>query len=252
MTLFSAVIPAPEMSSVALLALLAGLLALDETALAQTWFSQPLPAALLAGFFCGDPMTGLAIGLPLQLILVVNLPVGQSFTGEPAVAIVAAVGATVLSGNSLIVPLADSPAMRFGFTGWMILAAGLFSAAGHFLVQAERRAHTLWMLEGHKTLRDGNLNRMVGLQARCLAATFLRGALFGLVFILFMLRVWIPLYELMPLRLHQTLAILPWLLPGLGLGTLVDRYGRSRAWLWALGGVVVAFVLYHIPEVLWA
>lgn len=246
----AAAILLPDIPSFALLALLSGLLALDDTALAQTWFSQPLPTALLAGYFCGDPLTGLAIGLPLQLILAVNLPVGQSFTGEPSTAIVAAVGAAVLSGHDLAVPLAHAAPQRFGFTGWMILAAGLLTALGHFLLQAERRAHTLWMLEGHRTLRDGNLGRMASLQARCLAATFLRGSLFGAFFLVFLLKVWIPLYAFVPLRLQQTLVILPWLLPGLGLGTLLDRYGRRRAWLWALGGVVLALLWFQLPGVI--
>ncbi len=236
-------VPDASVSSLALLALLAGLLALDDVALAQTWFSQPLPAALLTGFFCGDPLTGLAIGLPLQLILVVNLPVGQSFTGDPSVAVVAAVGATVLSGQNLARTLTSASSVDIGFTGWMILAAGLLSAAGHFIIQAERKAHILWMLEGHKTLRDGNLNRMAGLQGRCLAVTFLRGGIFAVMFLLFLLRIWIPMYSVLPQRFLNALAILPWLLPGLGLGTLIDRYGRRKAWVWVLGGVFAALVL---------
>jgi len=239
-------VPDNSFTSLALLALLAGLLALDDVALGQTWFSQPLPAALLSGFFCGDPLTGLAIGLPLQLILAVNLPVGQSFTGDPAVAIVAAVGATVISGQSLTRTLTDSASADFGFTGWMILAAGLLSASGHFVIQAERRAHVLWMLEGHKTLRDGNLGRMARIQARCLAGTFFRGAVFASVALLLLLKFWIPLYDFLPMRLHHTLAILPWLLPGLGLGTLIDRYGTGKAWAWVMGGVAAALFLARL------
>ena len=58
------------------LAALAGILALDETAIAQTWFGQPLAAGVLTGFVVGDPVTGLAIALPLQIGLAGNLPVG--------------------------------------------------------------------------------------------------------------------------------------------------------------------------------
>ncbi len=239
-------VPDASVSSLALLALLAGLLALDDVSLAQTWFSQPLPAALLTGFFCGDPLTGLAIGLPLQLILVVNLPVGQSFTGDPAVAVVAAVGATVLAGESLTRTLTGFTFADFGFTGWMILAAGMLSAAGHFVIQAERKAHVLWMLEGHKTLRDGDLGRMAGLQGRCLAVTFLRGGIFAVMFLLFLLKIWIPLFDLLPVRIHHALAILPWLLPGLGLGTLIDRYGTRKAWAWVLGGLFFALALTRL------
>ncbi len=60
--------------SLAALGLLAACLAVDDVSWAQTWFSQPLVAALLTGFFCGNPLTGLAIGLPLQLVLAGNLP----------------------------------------------------------------------------------------------------------------------------------------------------------------------------------
>ena len=63
-----------DWSLVGWLALLAGCLALDETALAQTWLSQPLPAAILAGLVCGEPMAGLALGLPLQAWLALRPP----------------------------------------------------------------------------------------------------------------------------------------------------------------------------------
>ncbi len=233
-------------TSLALLALLAGLLALDDVALGQTWFSQPLPAALLSGLLCGDPLTGMAIGLPLQLILVVNLPVGQSFTGDPSVAVVAAVGATVLSGQSLTRALTEATSADFGFTGWMILAAGMLRASGHFVIQAERRAHVLWMLEGHRTLRDGNLGRMARIQGRCLAGTFVRGGVFATLFLLVLMKFWIPLYDVLPTRFQHTLAILPWLLPGLGLGTLIDRYGTGKAWAWVLGGLALALTLNRL------
>jgi len=62
--------------------LLAGILALDETAVGQTWFGQPLAAGVLTGYLFGDPVTGLAVALPLQIGLAGNLPVGQTFTGD--------------------------------------------------------------------------------------------------------------------------------------------------------------------------
>jgi mannose/fructose/N-acetylgalactosamine-specific phosphotransferase system component IIC len=91
----------PGWLALLLLGALGGLLLLDDTALAQTWFSQPLPVAVLTGAFCGDPLTGLALGLPIQLILAGNLPVGQSFIGDPVPPMVAVVGAAVLAGDGL-------------------------------------------------------------------------------------------------------------------------------------------------------
>ncbi len=242
---FLALVPAadPTWTSFLLLGLLAGLLSLDDTALAQTWFSQPLPAAVLTGAFCGDPLTGLAIGLPVQLVLASNLPVGQSFIGDSITALVAVVGAVILSGSSLEPALGSEILTQLPLIGWMVLAVGLFSTGGHFLIQWERRAHSLWMLEGYRTLRDGRLHRVERIHARCFFATFLRGFITTVLLLLLMLRVWIPLFGLLPTALTTALAMLPLLLPGLGIGNLIDRYGIGPSWRWLVSGTAISFVL---------
>jgi mannose/fructose/N-acetylgalactosamine-specific phosphotransferase system component IIC len=235
----------PAWLTVALLGLLAGLLAMDETAVAQTWLSSPLTAAVAAGWLAGDVTTGLALGLPLQLALAGNLPVGQSFTGDPAPAVVGVVGAAVLSGNHVTPALRDGTAADLPLLGWLVLAAGLASMAGHPLVQAERRAHVLWMLEGHRTLRDGSLARIDRLHARCLVATLLRGWVFGVLFLLLVLRVWLPLFHHLPPRVLAALGLLPLLVAAVGIGALAERYGR-RSWRWLAGGVLLAAVAAQV------
>ncbi len=247
MTLLPAVLVAGELStsSALLLGLLAAFLVLDETSLAQTWFGQPLVAGLLTGLFCGDPLTGLAVGLPVQIVLAGNLPVGQTFTGDQAGGMVAVVGATILRGNSLVPALSAGAVPNLGLLGWLILAVGLLSTAGHFIVQAERRANTLWMLEGHRTMRDGSLGRIERLQVRCLGTTFTRGFLLGIIYLLLIHRIWIPLYEHLPHHVHLALGLLPMLLTGLGIGTMIDRYGLKRSWHWVLGGLATTLAVGH-------
>lgn len=220
-------------------ALLGGLLVLDDTAWAQTWFSQPLPAGLLTGMVCGDPLTGLALGLPLQLVLVGNIPVGQTFVGDPTVAVVGAVAAATLSGHSLRWDMATGEA-GLPLLGWLILGAALLSMAGHFFVQAERRAHVPWMLEGHRTLRDGDLGRIRRLHRRCQVMTFLRGAVGGVLATLLLAQLWIPLLAGVPGRVQTASGILAVLLPGLGLGTAIERYGILRSLPWFAVGLAVA------------
>jgi mannose/fructose/N-acetylgalactosamine-specific phosphotransferase system component IIC len=222
------------------LALLAGCLALDETALAQTWLSQPLPAAFLAGLVCGEPSTGLAVGLPLQMALTMNLPVGQTVTGDASGAAVAGVGGAVLAGRT--------PAPLGGegdpvLTGWLLLGAAAVSLAGHPLVQAERRLHMVWMLEGRHTLRDGNLGRVEAIHGRCLLTAFVRGGLFAALALLAMAAVWLPLYARLPHGLGFGFAWLPWLAAALGLGAVFERYGARRHWGWLGAGLGAGWLL---------
>ncbi len=235
------------------LSLLAGLLALDETAFAQTWLSQPLAAATLAGLLCGHPELGLAVGLPLQLALVMNLPVGQSLTGEASVAAVAVVGGAVLAGS---VPAAlggfhgavggapaGAPAGDLALAGWLLLGAALLSLAGHPLVQAERRLHLVWMLQGRRTLRDGSLARVDRIHGRCLVATMLRGAVTGGAGVLAVAGLWVPAYGALPGAVGRALAWVPVLAAALGLGAVFERYGVARHWGWVGAGVVAGWVL---------
>jgi mannose/fructose/N-acetylgalactosamine-specific phosphotransferase system component IIC len=241
----------PGLPAFIVLGLTAGLLALDDTALAQTWFGQPLPAAVLTGYLLGDPLTGLAVGLPLQLVVAGNLPVGQTFTGDPTTAAVAAVGGALLAGRPLSPVLLTDTAGTLPLLGWVILGAGMLSMLGHPLIQAERRANGVWMLEGLRSLRDGRLGRIEGLHNRCLITAFVRGLVSGILFTLFMYGAWVPLFSHLPEFLRISLGTLPLLLPGLGVGTLIDRYGLKISWPWvALGMVGAFFAARYFPEVL--
>jgi mannose/fructose/N-acetylgalactosamine-specific phosphotransferase system component IIC len=226
------------------LGLLGALLALDETSYAQTWFSQPLPAGVLAGVVAGDPLSGLAVGLPLQLVVLGNLPVGQTFTGEAVAPVVAGVGGAILSGYHLVPPTAlpssQAPDARLG---WILVGVVLFSIAGSWVVRAERRAHFLWMQEGHRGLRDGRLERFDMILLRCLLATALRGFGLALIWLTVLILLWLPLLAYLPLRARVALAWLPLLTVPLGLGILIDRYGLRVCWRYLAAGLLLAVLL---------
>jgi mannose/fructose/N-acetylgalactosamine-specific phosphotransferase system component IIC len=233
----------PELSVPAALAvgLLGGLLALDDTALGQTWFSLPLVAGILTGFVCGDPGVGLMVALPLQLVLAGDLPVGQTFVGDQTSAVIATVAAAVWRPAATVAGVAGGLSLEL--LGWMLLGAAVLSVAGSPLIQLERRAHGLWMQEGHLTLRDGSLTRIERLHRRCLQATFVRGAVVTLLFLLVVLKLWLPLFAALPERLHESLGLLPFLLPALGVGKMIERYGISASWRWVVPGLVVAYAV---------
>jgi hypothetical protein len=56
-------------------------------------------------------------------------------------------------------------------------------------------------------------------------------------------RLWIPLFDHLPLLLLGALGMLPLLLPGLGIGNLIDRYGLRSSWPWLVSGTAISYVV---------
>ncbi len=71
-----------------------GILGLDRTAAGQFMISQPIVAGPLTGWLLGDLTAGIVIGATLELIWVLDLPIG---TFVPANATVEAVSATAIA-----------------------------------------------------------------------------------------------------------------------------------------------------------
>jgi len=221
-----------------LTAMLGALLVLDETALAQTWFSQPLPAGILGGLIWGEPALGLALGLPLQLLAVGNLPVGQIFAGDKVTPLLGLVGAATAIGWDVSAPFAGT-GPGAGRLGWLLVAAALGSMIGDGLVRWERRLHNALMLGGLRSLHDGRYERMERAHLRCLLTTALRGAVSTVSWCLLAIVIWLPLYDLLPARLTAALGLLPWLTPALAIGSLGELYGSRQGLRWIVGGFLV-------------
>jgi mannose/fructose/N-acetylgalactosamine-specific phosphotransferase system component IIC len=93
-----------DASTIAILALLAGALALDTTAAFQVMISQPLVAGSIAGLVVGDPALGAAVGATLQLVWLSSLPVGAAPFPDTAPGSVVAVGLAFLLGGAGVGP----------------------------------------------------------------------------------------------------------------------------------------------------
>ncbi len=81
------------------LTMLGGLVALDGTSVGQFMLSRPLVAATLAGWIMGDPLTGLQVGVLLELLFLAILPAGGArFPDVGPAALVGAVAAVHTPG----------------------------------------------------------------------------------------------------------------------------------------------------------
>ncbi|MBE9537336.1 MAG: PTS sugar transporter subunit IIC [Proteobacteria bacterium] len=72
-----------------------GLISLDRTAAFQVMISRPIVAAPLVGLMLGDPLTGLKVGLLLELLWIGYLPVGASVPPDETVVSIAATAVSV-------------------------------------------------------------------------------------------------------------------------------------------------------------
>jgi mannose/fructose/N-acetylgalactosamine-specific phosphotransferase system component IIC len=80
-------------------AFLGGLVGLDRTAAGQIMVSQPLVAGPLIGWFLGDFTAGAIIGSVLELIWLLDLPVGTFVPADATVGTVSAVAIAVVGGR---------------------------------------------------------------------------------------------------------------------------------------------------------
>ncbi len=228
------------------LAVLGAWLAADENSLAQTWFSQPLPAALLAGLICGDPAAAVLPGVLMQLVVLGNLPVGGSFSLDPSSAAVGTAGGAVLAGWR---PMAD-PLATASWTGATAEAIGglvaMFVVASLLagrLVRLERQVRMRWMLDGYRSVRDGDVTRLERLHGRCLAVTVARGAVVTLALAVVIAAAAPLVPERLPATVREPLGLLPLMAPGLAVSSLIARFGPRRAWPLVLAGAAAGLLL---------
>lgn len=228
------------------LAALGALLAMDEHGLAQTWFSQPLPACLLGGLLAGDPRAGLAAGIMLQLAVIGNLPVGATYRLDTVSAGVGVTAGAVASGwlaPSLPALWASPPGPDAQRLGWLLVLMALAGLLGGRAVHLERRACLGRMLGGYRSVRDGDLVLLEKLHDRCLLVTGLRGALLTCAWALATAAIWRLAFSPLPDIVRQSLGLLPYLVPLLAVGSLLERYGHRHALPLVAAGAATGFVL---------
>ncbi len=213
-------------------AFIGALLALDETSLAQTWLSQPLPAALLTGLVVGEPAAALVPGFFMQLIVLGNLPVGAAATLDSTGATVGVVAGVVIGG--WCPPEGASPLVAFsGEAAWpiglqMVLMA-LLSLAGGRLIRLQRQAHLAWKLAAYRRIRDGDFSMVDRLHRKALVVAAARGGAVSLLIAAVVAIAWSWSSDAMPAAGREILARVPLLVVPMAVASLSERFGHPRA-----------------------
>jgi len=157
------------------LALLGGIVALDETAFLQVMISRPLISGALVGLVLGDPVNGLLLGSILEMIYLDVLPAGAVRFPDSGLAAVVGTGLLVLSGKYFS---DSSPGI------WMvaILLAIVTGSIGGWSITFVRQRNGFLLKRVEDHLRSGKLWAVECYHLMGLLFSFARGAVLTFVF----------------------------------------------------------------------
>jgi mannose/fructose/N-acetylgalactosamine-specific phosphotransferase system component IIC len=214
-------------------ALVGGIIGLDRTAAGQFMISQPIVAGPLTGWMLGDSAAGLVIGAVLELIWVLDMPIG---TFVPADATISAVSATAIA------VLGSTGGARLDLIGFSILlTTGMvpitMKVDGIIRKRNSRLADTAVAASGEDAGQKLSRAHLTGL-----VVFFLKSFVLYLVFVPAGL-VAVSLFIHMPGKVHSALALFVKLLPLLGTALVVRKLSIRILDRFVLAGFVVAAVL---------
>ncbi len=129
-------------------ALIIGALGLDQTALAQVLFSQPLVGGVILGWSAGEPASGLLAGAFFQFLCLTDLPVGASIPPDTALAGLIGVATFIALGHPP--GWGDQALLGLLATGFLPLAV-----LGRLFDVRVRRANRLWTHLTERLLEQG-------------------------------------------------------------------------------------------------
>lgn len=229
------------LSQVLLTAVIGGVIGLDRTALGQFMISQPVVAGPLTGWLLGDLGAGLVIGGMLELIWVLDMPIG---TFVPADSTVAAVSATAIAALAGPAPAA-LPVIGFS----LLLTVGMVPVtmfADHLMRQRNAQIPDLALSPGGRpTEARATFWHLAGL-----VAFFLKSFVLCLVLVPAGL-VLTAGFLALPEAVHRAMALFATCLLLLGAASVARKLSMSTMNRYLLTGVIAGAVtvhLLHLPQ----
>jgi len=228
------------LQKILLIAAVGGLLGLDRTALGQFMISEPIVAAPLIGWFLGDTAAGIVIGVVLELIWVLDLPVGTFVPADSTIAAIAATAIAVLGsrGDHAI------PGVM-GFS--LLLTTGMapVTMLGDRFIRSQNALLAVWTLDAEEADTD---KRLVTAHLAGLMVFFLKSFVLLLVLIPVGLGA-LQLYNAMPGTLHAAMALFMHLLLFLGAALVIRKLSRDGVDRYVLIGAassIIGTLVLHV------
>ena len=194
-------------------ALLGGLIGLDRTALGQFMISQPVVAAPVTGWVLGDLNAGLIIGGVLELIWVMDLPVGTFVPADSTATAISATAIAAIGGRGSAEP------WMIGFCLLLTTIMVPVTMAADHLMRTRNASIPEHALGGRGRPTEGSITRW---HLAGLLAFFLKSFLLCLGLIAAGVAA-LRLFERAPEVAHRAAVLFLLLLPFLGAASMMRR-----------------------------
>ncbi|HUI68624.1 MAG TPA: PTS sugar transporter subunit IIC [Nitrospirota bacterium] len=216
-----------------------GIIGLDRTAAGQFMVSQPIVAGPITGWMLGDVTTGLVIGAVLELIWVLDVPVGTFVPADASIGAVSATAIAILGSGGTALPDV------IGFS--ILLTTAIVPLTMMIDVIARKKNSGLVeyaLAPGEVVSRKLALAHLSGL-----VVFFMKSFILYLIVLPAGLAA-LLLFARMPTQFHSAMALFVKLLPLLGVALVARKLSIRTLDLFLLMGFVTATVFtqfIHVP-----
>jgi len=222
-------------------ALIGGLVGLDRTAVGQFMISQPIVAAPLIGWILGDVTAGLVIGASLELIWVLDMPIGSFVPANSTISSISATAIAILASNH------HASLSVIGFS--LLLTTGmvpLTMIADTMVRQWNSRLSDI-VLASHGVKMRAALAKAHFLG---LAAFYLKSCILYLIFLPVGI-IAVAIFTNLPENFHRAMSFFVKLLPLLGSAMMVRNLSPTTFDVFLLTGFTISAIsmpVFHTPE----
>jgi mannose/fructose/N-acetylgalactosamine-specific phosphotransferase system component IIC len=223
-------------------ALFGGLIGLDRTAAGQFMISQPIVAGPLTGWALGDPVAGTVIGAVLELIWVLDMPVG---TFVPANSTVSAVSATAIAA------LGSQTAAPLPVIGFCLLLTTVMAPVTMTADALVRKWNARWIAKAAAATGERAGRMLARAHLSGLTLFYLKSFVLYLLFLPAGLAA-LAVFGYMPDTVHRALSVFVKFLPLLGVALVARKLSMKTIDYFLLIGFFAAAVgqLLRAPAVI--
>jgi len=229
--------------TIAGIALAGGLVGLDRTAVGQFMISQPIVVGPLTGWMLGDPGAGVVVGVVLELIWVLDMPIGSFVPADATISTVSATAIAALGSPGE----ASLPVIGFSLLLTAAMVPATMKADGIVRHWNSRLADALVTGPGPYPGRA-----LVHAHLSGLPVFFLKSFVLLLVFLPAGIAA-VSAFNHMPERVHRAMSLFVKLLPLVGAALVVGKLSMRTVDLFFFSGFMIAALaglLFHAPALI--